>query len=126
VVLFALDGRGADDVTVNVTVALILLAQAVSGPPVPNELRKIAPQSSAPCPATSEGGEIIVCGRRSEDQRLAKLPETDKAEPSDRLSFRLPGGGKGNIHAFQSNVGGFTGQGVAVTLKIPFGKGKKK
>ena len=121
-----LDLTGADDVTVEVIVALILLVQAVAGPPVPLELRQTAPRSSTPCLATSEDGEIVVCGRRTEDQRLAKLPEADETAPSDPLSFRLPGGGKGRIHAIQSNVGGFTGQGAAVTLTFPFGKGKKK
>lgn len=116
----------AGDVTVEVIVALILLAQAVAGPPVPIELRQIAPRSASPCPATSEDGEIVVCGRRREDQRLVKLPEAGEVAPFDPLSFRLPGGGKGNVHAIQSNVSGFTGQGAAVTLTIPFGKGKKK
>ena len=105
---------------------MILLAQAVAGPPVPIELRQVAPRSSSPCPTTGDDGEIIVCGRRPENQRLAKLPEADKPAPSDPLSFRLPGGGKGNVHAIQSTVGGFTGQGAAVTLTFPFGKGKKK
>jgi len=105
--------------------ALIVLLQSVSGPPVPAELRKAAARSAAPCPVTRDGEEIVVCARPT-DQRLARLPEPDTRAPEDALSFRLPGGGKGNVHAFQRSFGGATGQGVAVTLTVPLGKRQKK
>ncbi len=43
----------------------------------------------------------------------------------DPLSFRLPGGGTRNVHAIASELPGARGQGMAVTLRIPFGKGKR-
>jgi hypothetical protein len=42
------------------------------------------------------------------------------------MTFRLPGGGTGNVHAVRTELPGAIGQGVAVTLKIPFGKGKRE
>ena len=36
------------------------------------------------------------------------------------------GGGTGNVHAIRTELPGAIGQGVAVTLKIPFGKGKRE
>ena len=41
------------------------------------------------------------------------------------MAFRLPGIGTGRVRAIQSNVGGFTGQGAAVTVTIPLGKKKR-
>jgi hypothetical protein len=46
----------------------------------------------------------------------------DLANPT---SFRLLGGGQGQVAAAQSNVGGFTGPAAKLTLRIPFGKGKR-
>lgn len=104
--------------------AMLLLIQAVAGPPVPPELRKPVPRSSKPCPDTPTGDEILVCGRQ-EDRRLAKLPEPVRRAPEDAMTFRLPGGGTGNVHAIQTTLPGATGSGAAVTLRIPFGKRKK-
>jgi hypothetical protein len=103
---------------------VILLVQAVAGPPTPTELRpfRVLP----PCPSPEDGGEIVVCGRKGSDQRLEKLPER-YADHADRpLSFMLPGGANGNVHAFQNNLPGATSQGVAVSITLPFGRKKAK
>lgn len=100
----------------------LLLLQAVAGPPAAIDLRAAIHR---PCPPQEADGEVVVCARRNEDQRLAKLPERAGPEPLDPLSFRLPGGGKGNVHAIQTELPGAIGQGAAVTLTIPFGKRKK-
>lgn len=104
----------------------LLLLQAVAGPPIPPELRKRTPRVATACATGPDAsGEIVVCARPI-DQRLAKRPEAAVAPRSDPMTFRLPGGGTGNIHAITSELPGARGQGVAVTLKIPFGKGKRK
>ena len=103
----------------------LLLLQAVAGPPIPLELRKRAPRVSTPCPTESGSGEIVVCAKPT-DQRLEALPQPIVPPRGDPLSFRLPGGGNGNVHAIRTELPGATGQGVAVTLKIPFGKGKRE
>lgn len=105
--------------------ALFLLLQAVAGPPVPRELRKPAPRLAQPCPANDASGEIVVCARPT-DQRLAVLPEPVKAPRGDPLSFRLPGGGTGNVRPIRTELPGAVGYGAAVTLRIPFGKGRRK
>jgi hypothetical protein len=101
--------------------ALLLLLQAVSGPPVPLELREPVVRSAA-CSTHAEGGEIVVCGRTPERQRLKTLPEPAARSAQDALAFRLPGGGTGNVHAVQTNLPGATGPGAVLSLGIPFGK----
>ncbi|MEG8026830.1 hypothetical protein [Sphingomonas aerolata] len=41
------------------------------------------------------------------------------------MTFRLPGGGTGKVHAVQSTLPGATGSGAVVTLRIPFGPGRR-
>jgi hypothetical protein len=104
----------------------LLLLQAVAGPPLPLELRKRPVRPTMPCPVqTDPDGEIVVCARSS-DQRLATLAEPVQPPRGDPLSFRLPGGGKGNVHAIRTELPGAIGQGAAVTLKMPFGKGSRE
>jgi len=105
-------------------VALLLL-QAVAGPPLPPELRKRPVRIATPCSTEARGGETIVCARPT-DQRIGPLPEPVIVAHDDPLSFRLPGGGKGNVHAIRTELPGAIGQGAAVTLKMPFGKGKRE
>ena len=104
----------------------LLLLQAVAGPPLPPELRRRPPRATMPCPVqTDPDGDIVVCARPT-DQRLATLAEPVQPPRSDPLSFRLPGGGRGNVHAIRTELPGASGQGVAVTLRIPFGKGTRE
>lgn len=104
----------------------LLLLQAVAGPPLPPEPRKRVARATMPCPVqTDPDGEIVVCARPT-DQRLAKLPEPVQPPPFDPLSFRLPAGGTGNVHAIRTELPGAVGQGGAVTLKMPFGRGKRE
>ncbi|SFO25124.1 hypothetical protein SAMN05428984_2952 [Sphingomonas sp. OK281] len=104
----------------------LLLLQAVAGPPLPPELRKRTPRTTMPCPAQVDaGGEIVVCARPT-DRRRATIPEPVRSPCGDPLSFRLPGGGTGNVHAIRTELPGASGQGAAVTLKMPFGKRKRQ
>ncbi len=99
----------------------MLLLQAVAGPPLPADLRKPVARASTPCvPNTADGGEIVVCGHPT-DQRLAKLPERYVKPRGDPMTFQLPGGGTGNVHAVQTTLPGATGSGLVVALKIPLG-----
>lgn len=107
-------------------VALLLL-QAVSGPPVPKEFRK--PRVATPCPDNSpdrgDTGEIVVCARPV-DQRLEPLPDPPRHAPEEAMTFRLPGGGTGNVHAIQTGLPGAVGRGMAVTLTVPLKKKKRE
>ncbi|MFD1952521.1 hypothetical protein ACFSGX_17220 [Sphingomonas arantia] len=104
----------------------LLLIQQAFGPPVPAALRAPAPRSASPaCAVTPSATDITVCARRGPDQRLSSLPEQPLEPPANPTTFRLPGGGSGSVNAAQSNVNGFTGQAAKLTLRIPFGKGKR-
>jgi len=101
--------------------AMLLILQGVAGPPAPRIAHK-TPPATVPCPEIVPGDEIIVCGR-PDDQRLGRLPEPQRA-PDALLTFRLPGGGQGNVHAVQSTLPGATGSGAVMSLRIPFGRSK--
>lgn len=96
----------------------IALVQAAAGP---------APTVTPRCVPSGAGDEVVICGRRGESPyRLKPLPPRPGDPPRDRLGFKLPGGGSGRVHAIQSNVGGFTGQGLAVTASISLGRKPKR
>ena len=103
--------------------ALALLLQAATTPAsdIPDQLTVTA----RPCAGPSETGEVVVCGRRDEEQRLKPLPPLPVREQSDPFAFRLPGVGNGRVHAIQTELPGAVGQGVAVTLSIPLGRKKR-
>ena len=100
--------------------AMLLAVQAVAGPPAPREARRSMAQASVPCPVTAPGDEIVVCGRPT-DPRLPPLPAPARRAPDSAMTFRLPGGGTGNVHAVQSTLPGATGAGAVVSLRMPFG-----
>lgn len=72
----------------------------------------------------SEPDEVVVCARSPDEMRLVKLPDPLAVPTPDPLSFRLPGGGTGQVHALQTTLPGATGAGAAVTLRIPLGARK--
>ncbi len=100
--------------------AMLLAVQAVAGPPAPREVRRPLAQASVPCPVTAPGDEIVVCGRPT-DQRMPPLPAPARRAPDSAMTFRLPGGGTGNVHAIKSRLPSAAGSGAAVTLRMPFG-----
>ena len=103
--------------------SLTLLAVQVDPVPVMGAERLSARPRACPS-GPSADGTIVVCGRPS-DQRLHPLPRLPETKPFDPAGFRLPGGGMARVHAIQSELPGAVGQGVAVTLSVPFGRGKK-
>ncbi len=104
------------------TLALIIVQVA----PAPTDGAERLLSSSSACPAgPSADGTIVVCGRPN-DQRLHPLPRLPDAKPFDPAVFRLPGIGTARVHAIQSELPGAVGQGVAVTLSVPFRNGKTR
>lgn len=97
------------------TAALLL---QVAGPVLTKPLtQKCAPRDE---------DEVVVCARPgASPYRLKPLPPKPGDPPADPLAFNLPGGGKGRVHAIQSQNPSATGQGAAVTLRIPLGQKKK-
>ncbi len=101
---------------------LALLVQAAA-PPVGTERLSVA---SRACPSgPSADGDVVVCARPI-DRRLHPLPPLAEAKHIDPTTFRLPGIGTAHLHAIHSALPGGEGNGVAVTLTIPFGKPKAR
>ena len=105
--------------------AAMLLVQAVAGPPPPRESTPSPSLVARPCPTADDGDDVVVCGRKSDPPRLVRLPEEKPRSAADMMTFRLPGHATGNVHGIQSELPGGAGQGAAVSIRIPFGKGKK-
>lgn len=102
-------------------VALLLLQAAAATPPERIDLL----QPAQACP--TEGGEdIVVCAHHQDAPRLTRVEERPPRPLSGALTFRLPGGGTGNVHAIQTYLPGASGSGAAVTLRIPLGKRAKE
>lgn len=79
---------------------------------------------SRPCAAgPSESGEVVVCARARDADRLTPLPPAPGGpeRPFDPLMFRLPGGASARLHAFQHQLPGATSQGADVTFTVPLG-----
>lgn len=96
---------------------LALLQAAATGPALTRTERDCTPR---------DDGEVVVCARPGESpHRLKPLPPRPGDPPRAPLGFRLPGGGEGRLHAVQSNLLGASGQGLAITAKIPLGRKRK-
>lgn len=98
----------------------LLQVAAVVGPVPPIVLAR------RPCPAAGSSDEVVVCGRPGDQgQRLRPLPPYRSGATRDPLGFRLPGGGTGNVHPFRKDLPSASGQGIAVSLRLPFGRGAR-
>lgn len=104
-----------------VLVVLLLLQAAVATQPERIDLLRRPPA----CPPES-GDDVVVCARRQDAPRITRVEERPARPLSDALTFRLPGGGTGNVHAIQTYLPGASGSGAAVTLRIPLGKRAKE
>ena len=99
---------------------LALLVQATATP-VGTERLSVVPRA-CPC-GPSVDGEVVVCGHPS-DQRLHPLPPLPDARHIEPTTLHLPGIGTARLHAIHTALPGAEGNGVAVTLTVPFGKPK--
>ncbi len=108
--------------------ALALLLQAATTTPQTTD-RPAADRlavTAQHCAGPSETGEVVVCARREDEQRLKPLLPLPVREKPDPLAFRLPGGGKARVRAIQTELPGATGQGAAITVSIPLGRKKRR
>jgi hypothetical protein len=98
---------------------LALALQVATGPvlPVDDRLRAIAP-----CPfdiSNTSGGDVVVCARREQSQRLERLPER-YAKPDPRKAEARLGPGKLAVEGEKASVGGISVNRAMVRLSIPF------
>lgn len=75
------------------------------------------------CPAPTEGGDVVVCGRVDRDRfRLAPLPDRYQRSAAALPKAEVPllGRLKGAAETEQADVGGFPSNRVMLRLKLPF------
>jgi hypothetical protein len=96
--------------------ALVLL-QAVAGPVLPAAPR---PASDRPCPADTSTDEVVVCGRRDNEQfRLRPLAEGPEAWRVPRAQLKV-GDAALAAETEAASVGGFQSNRLMLRLKLPF------
>ncbi|PAX08445.1 hypothetical protein [Sphingomonas lenta] len=99
-------------------VALLLGLQSVAGPPAPRPER-LRPARECE-PGEGEPGDIVVCGRRDDDQyRLKPLPERYDDPTLPRAEMAL-GPGKLSAETEAASVGGVQSNRVMLRFKVPF------
>lgn len=101
--------------------ALLIQAALPTDPPLRIDLLSVTQH----CPDASAGGDVVVCGRPA-DRRLHPVEPPARPVTGPPLTLHIPGGGTANLHAIQTTQSsGAIGRGVAATLRIPLGKGRK-
>lgn len=97
------------------SLALLLIVQASAATAAPGGLL------SAQSVCTGSADEIVVCGRRTEDEqfRLRPLPPTFEPAPP-RATTRLGSGTLGIEGEQQSFANGATSRRLMLKLKLPF------
>lgn len=97
------------------SLALLLIVQASAATAAP-DLR--SGQSKA---CTGSADEIVVCGRRTEDEQFRLRPLPPKFEPAPlRATMGLGSGTLGIEGEQQSFANGATSQRLMLKLKLPF------
>ena len=98
-------------------IALLLQAGLDSGAPPPSfDLGKLPPRRGT-CGADGAGGEIVVCARTGQGDRLEPVAEIDEDPP--KAETGLFGKVRGGVAAEGGNVGGFQSNRVMVKVKVP-------
>jgi len=94
----------------------LLLQAGATMPPIRFDLATVKP-IERPCTAGSSG-DIVVCARSGEKQRVAVLPPT--GDPLPKAETRLFGQVRGGVSAHQTFIGGFPSNRIMLTVKAPF------
>ena len=104
-----------------VAMLMALLLQVTAAPDGGDRLAVTRPA----CPSgPNADGDVVVCARPI-DRRLHPLPTLPVRRAVDPSTFRLAGGADLHLHAIRTELPGAVGEGAAVTLTVPFGRGKK-
>lgn len=102
--------------------AMMMAVQAVAGPPVPADLRPAMPKPAltARCDMSDTGGDVVVCGRARDADRLRPVDDTRYAATPIRARTTI---GKVGVSA-EAEQGtlptGQTSPRAMLKLKLPF------
>lgn len=107
--------------------AMLALAQADPAAPTavaPSGFRLKAGAAPArvtpePCPV-GRGGEIVVCGRRGQGQRLEPLPPPPGVKPAQGLGTDFAGGRLGPSVSEVGMPNGRVSKRITLDFKLPF------
>lgn len=105
--------------------ALVMIALqtgAVAGPvlPVPRK----APTARR-CPPDDGGGDVVVCGRSSDADRIGTIPDYSAPMTLPRARAEIPVVGAVSAEVEQADVGGTPSKRAMIRLTIPLG-GRRK
>jgi hypothetical protein len=98
-----------------------LQAAQVAGPPAPADLTLKKPLPAAlRCGEPDESGDIVICARGKEANRLPKLPDRYVRVPA-RAETRIFGNARLSVEAEQGSLpSGQSSPRAMVRLKLPF------
>lgn len=98
------------------SMAVLLIVQAIAAIAAPGALR-----SAQPAACTGSADEIVVCGRRTEDEQFRLRPLPPRFEPAPLRATTGLGSGTLGIEGEQQSFGnGATSQRLMLKLKLPF------
>ncbi|GAA0672289.1 hypothetical protein FHT00_001753 [Sphingomonas insulae] len=102
--------------------AMMMAMQAISGPPIPPELRPVKPTPVAtPCGEPDAGGDIVVCARARGADRLGPIDTDRHAARPLRAETGLIGSIRMSAAAEQGTLpNGQSAPRAMLHLKMPF------
>ncbi|MFN3775385.1 hypothetical protein [Sphingomonas parapaucimobilis] len=104
---------------------LVMIAMqtgAVAGPVLP------APRKASTarhCPPDDGGGDVVVCGRSSDADRIGTIPDYSRPTTLPKARTKIAGVGAVSAEAEQVDVGGIPSKRAMIRLAIPLG-GRRK
>lgn len=101
---------------------MVIQATQVVGPPIPKDpppVKLVA--ATAPCGEPAENGDIVVCGRAKDADRLPRIDADRYVEAPVRAETGLFGKARVSLEAEQGSLSnGQTSTRAMVRLKMPF------
>lgn len=105
--------------------ALVMIALqtgAVAGPVLPLP-RKAS--TARRCPPDDSGGDVVVCGRSSDADRIGTVPDYSRPMTLPKARTEIAGVGTLSAETEQADVGGSPSKRGMIRLTIPLG-GRRK
>ncbi len=105
-------------------IALLMLSQAIAGPPAPASPPAridLMAQARQSCEAATASNDIVVCGDPEGDAQYRLKPLPDRFEPSGPPRAEMAiGNTKASVETESVQLGGVISKRLMVRLKLPF------